>query len=367
MIKRLEIENFRTHKHTILDFVKGINCIIGLPESGKTNIIRDIRWILTNRPLGLRVQSDFTSDPTASTMEFEEGNEIALSKSKKTSEYLLNGTLLKALGKDVPDEVVKVAAMTDLNLQTQLDKPYLICMTPGDVAKTFNKITKLEKPDVAVSALTTDINSESKKLKILQAQKTQKKEKIEKLGDVKAMKSDSLHIEYIDENIKLSQANENDLGLLINQIELAQENLQQVGDIEAMKAGLEILISIDRELIDVEYDKDELSEIITDIEKKKEQCNSALRLKRKMEKDFLAIDDLDHAWNETSDQHEDLREIMVLIKRGNEEAEGMKRNLIVKAKEYREFLDTIDVCPYCSVCTAPIEEHNLDDAIKGLV
>ena len=61
-IKSIEINNFRTHRNTKLEFAKGINALIGLPDSGKTNIIRFINWVLKNRPLGFKFHSDFTED-----------------------------------------------------------------------------------------------------------------------------------------------------------------------------------------------------------------------------------------------------------------------------------------------------------------
>ena len=52
MITKIEIKNFQSHKDTMIDFDKGINSICGESDNGKTAIIRAIRWVIENRPLG---------------------------------------------------------------------------------------------------------------------------------------------------------------------------------------------------------------------------------------------------------------------------------------------------------------------------
>lgn len=367
MIKKLEIDNFRSHRKTILNFVKGVNCIIGLPESGKTNIIRAINWVLTNRPLGFRVHSDFTDDPTMVTLQFEEGNEVTLGKTKKTSEYSFNDTPLRAIDKDVPDVIAKASAMSDLNLQRQLDKPFLICSTAGEVARVFNKITRLEKPDLAVSLLTMDINSENKKLKMLQSQKNELQDKIDKIGDVKSMVDRFVDLEDRSECIFLLQNKETELREIIKQIESSQEKLKSIGDVKAMKEDLGRVEDIYQDLIDMEDDRDGLSEIIVDIETRQKECESILQLKMGIRKSFRLMENLFDTLCKVNDQWEELNVAIEEITSAIDVLERTKDKLVVKAKEYREFLNTIDVCPYCSVCKEPISKHNLDDAIKGLI
>ena len=58
MIQKLNIQNFQSHKDTKLEFHPGVNVIIGQSDSGKTAIIRALRWLIWNRPGG----DDFRSD-----------------------------------------------------------------------------------------------------------------------------------------------------------------------------------------------------------------------------------------------------------------------------------------------------------------
>lgn len=51
-ITELEIINFHSHEHTIVDFSKNLNVILGESRQGKTSILRAIRWVLENKPTG---------------------------------------------------------------------------------------------------------------------------------------------------------------------------------------------------------------------------------------------------------------------------------------------------------------------------
>ena len=51
-IKRVTLENFQSHKHSVIDFDEQLNVIVGPSDSGKSAIIRGIKWVLYNEPTG---------------------------------------------------------------------------------------------------------------------------------------------------------------------------------------------------------------------------------------------------------------------------------------------------------------------------
>jgi hypothetical protein len=58
---------------------------------------------------------------------------------------------LKAFRTDVPQEISDLLNLSDINLQQQLDRHFLLSKTPGEVAVYFNKIAKLDKIDLGMS------------------------------------------------------------------------------------------------------------------------------------------------------------------------------------------------------------------------
>ena len=57
MIQSVHIQNFQSHKNSTLEFSPGVNIIVGTSDSGKTAIIRALRWVVWNRPSGDSLRS----------------------------------------------------------------------------------------------------------------------------------------------------------------------------------------------------------------------------------------------------------------------------------------------------------------------
>ena len=51
-IKQLRLKNFQSHEDTVLDFVPGLNVLLGNSDTGKSAIVRAIRWLFYNEPAG---------------------------------------------------------------------------------------------------------------------------------------------------------------------------------------------------------------------------------------------------------------------------------------------------------------------------
>jgi len=146
-IDKIIIDNFRSWEHAEIDLSPGLTAICGNPQSGKTNGIRGIEFLRTNRPLGNKFVPRFNKKASPSVKIIADGNEISITKKKTKSIYNLNGQEFYS-GGDVPSEIEEVLNLGDTNIQGQIEKPFIITDTPGEVIKAINKITKLEKVDL---------------------------------------------------------------------------------------------------------------------------------------------------------------------------------------------------------------------------
>ena len=59
MIQSLALKNFQSHKDTLIKFDPGVNVIVGSTDSGKSAIIRALRWLVWNRPIGDKMRSNW--------------------------------------------------------------------------------------------------------------------------------------------------------------------------------------------------------------------------------------------------------------------------------------------------------------------
>ncbi len=166
MIKSLHIKNFQSHKDTTLEFDPGVNIILGRSDSGKTAILRALRWLVWNRPSGEAFRS-YWGGGTSVTLETESGS-ITRSKDK-IEEYVLSAAdqflVFHAFKTDIPAEISKFLNMGEINIQQQLDSPFLLSKTAGEVASHFNRVAKLDKIDLSIQNVQKVIREVSQDIK----------------------------------------------------------------------------------------------------------------------------------------------------------------------------------------------------------
>jgi DNA repair exonuclease SbcCD ATPase subunit len=179
MIQSVEIKNFQSHKHTVIDFTKGVNVVTGSSDSGKSAIIRAMKWVLFNRPRGDGFRSHWGGD-TSVTITTTEGNTVTRIKTDTENFYDLNGQVFKALGADVPEEVQQVLNIEDLNLQQQIDPPFLFTLSPGQVATHFNQMANIEDIDIVTKKIKNTLNAVARDAETSKTQVKQKKNELKK-------------------------------------------------------------------------------------------------------------------------------------------------------------------------------------------
>ena len=174
MFEKLIIKNFQSHKQTKLIFKNGINIIIGKSDSGKTAILRALNWIINNKPQGNEYRSNFGGD---TIVKLNINDDIIIrEKSKNKNSYYLNNIEFTAFNNNVPDEIAKIINFSELNMQYQLDLPFLLLNSAGENARFFNRIIKLDKIDSSLQNIEKLKRETNKKILYLQ-QEIEKKEK----------------------------------------------------------------------------------------------------------------------------------------------------------------------------------------------
>lgn len=165
MIKKITLKNFQSHADSTFEFCPTTNSIVGSSNNGKTVVLRAISWVVTNRPSADSLVSHWAKDEKGNqtddmsvTIETDE-HIVTRLKTKKINTYIVDGKTLEAVGRDVPKEVSDALNMNDVNIQKQMDAPFLLSDSPGEVARFFNKLIKLDKIDTYLSSV------ESKKRK----------------------------------------------------------------------------------------------------------------------------------------------------------------------------------------------------------
>lgn len=169
MIKSLSVTNFQSHKSAELNFAPGVNVIIGASDSGKTAILRALNWIISNRPSGDAFRSSW-GGATECRVDLTDGNWIARTKDKDGNQYELNAEVMKAMGQSVPEAISKVLNLNSINQQSQMDAPFLLSASAGEVAQTLNEVVGLEDIDKTLTAANRMVRAANQDMEREQAQ-----------------------------------------------------------------------------------------------------------------------------------------------------------------------------------------------------
>lgn len=322
MIKGLRVKNFRSQESAELIFSPGVNVIVGDPDQGKTNLLRAIYWVLTNRPLGFRFHSTFAkSQETEVELSFIEGGSIALKKTKSNSTYAAKfpGSSPKeytALKADVPVEVEKISQIGEVNIQEQLDGPFMVGSSPSEAARIVSRITRLEKADRWVSALTTYVNTVSRDKKKIEVQIDEKELSLKKLPDLDEMEEEISALEDLSSSYDRLVSDIDSLSELIGRLSEFRHIKEEEEDIKQAEAEIASMLLMAKDLIELE-----------------EETDSLIR-------DIQALENL------------------------TETSRNFRKTFKTELGEFERFVDRLDSCPFCRFCKTDIHKHSLDEMLK---
>jgi len=166
-ISKIILENFQSHKYTEIDVDDAITLITGSSDSGKSSVVRALRWVFFNRsPKGNFIQNK--KKPARVSLIYSTGDVLVREQGRNLNQYRLNDNVYKALRSDVPPEVRNFHKVALDNCQWQHPHYFLLDETPGNVAKRLNEVADLSIMDESLSvinALIRESGAETEKLK----------------------------------------------------------------------------------------------------------------------------------------------------------------------------------------------------------
>ena len=168
MIESVTIRDFRSYKDVFIELHPGLNVFVGRNDSGKSNILRAINWVVNNRPSGEDVFPLYWEGRPRVSIDVDK-KLVERFKSKTENLYILTHAdgkedVHKAFGQGVPEQIKKHLNISPLNINFQLDSPFLLGKTPSEVARHYNELVNLEIIDKAISNIASALWKEKKAL-----------------------------------------------------------------------------------------------------------------------------------------------------------------------------------------------------------
>lgn len=310
-IIEIELENFQSHKHTVIKLdPTALNAFIGASHSGKTAAIRALNWIFYNEPKGTEMINQSETKCSASVL-FDNGIRLKRFRSKSSSGgYIIEDTVagttveFNKFSNNIPVDVFNAHQMpkisvgkekVSLNFGMQLDGPFMLSMTGSERATMIGNITGADVVDEAVATVSSKIVNAQRNIKSVESDITSVADKMEKYNDLDTWKKEIDKIQALIDHNELLGGRLKDISQLISYIDINKSNIEAVElklksmpDVDAINKsilGLENLNGKYASTLKIESD---LSNVASDIE----ACNQTLQKCSNSERVKALIDEV---------------------------------------------------------------------------
>ena len=357
MIKSLIIENFQSHKKTKIDFTEGVNAVVGPSGFGKTVILRALLWLITNKPGGDEYRSWWGGDTKVTVMfMLRTGINFQVCREKTNSinkyiltrfndqEEIIDEQEYTGFGVNVPDPIAQLINMTDVNLQAQLDNPFLLLDTPGEVARYLNRAVKLDDIDTGLSAIGSKYKTTNQSLSFEKNEQEEAERLIKQFDYLPSFHEDIEALEQMEKDKKESFQKMEKLSFLIGRIKKGEEWLQGAPPIKEIKQEIEAIIISNQALHELSKKADKLDDILSEISKQKEKIKESTLLKKAGEAIEVQLKKLPHL-KEIQSNIIKLNNIISSVSLEENKIEEGQKELKIMKKEFNDIFP--DICPLC--------------------
>lgn len=332
MIDRLQIKDFQRHEKLQIKLDSSIVAIVGPSDTGKSTIIRAIRWLALNKPRGnsfIRV-----GQKSASVKMRVDGKTIERARDGRENIYKVAGKELKAFGNDVPPDVSQLLRLSDVNFQMQHEPMFWFSLTAGEVAKELNGIVDLSIIDETISDLNSQRRKVSAELGVVDDRLGAASEKLESLGFVDDLTVDWELLQDLQEE---NDTKARKRGQIADAVELALDMQAKAGN--ALQAHLCVskAVSLGKVWVDLLDRIDSLSESIQSIEENQ-------RIVDIKPPNIGVLEQICAEVEQIEDRCQKLKSLQRIIEQAVEKVSDLASDLVVVETELQE---NYSQCPLC--------------------
>ncbi|WP_124727503.1 AAA family ATPase [Staphylospora marina] len=266
--KKLIIENFQSHQRTEIDFSSGLNVFVGPSDSGKSAVLRALRWVLFNVPRG----TDFIRSGAREcrvSLTLMDGTEIVRVRSSSVNRYILRKPgepelTFEGFGNSVPEEITQVHGIRPIPLDGkevllhfggQLEPPFLLFESGSSKAKTIGRIIGAQLFDRAIKMASSDHRTATQKIRRLEEEKSEIEEKLKPYETLEQLEKTVARAEELFRDAREKQERMRRLVRLAEELSAVREEKRQT---EARIRTFDALPTAVRILRDTEIRQEQL-------------------------------------------------------------------------------------------------------------
>ena len=333
MIKELIIKNFEPHKNFRTKLDPHITTFTGPTDIGKSSILRGIKWVVTNRPLGEKFIRD-ENKITFVGIRTEKGT-VSRQKGKGINIYKINGKTLEIPEDACKNEIQKFLNMGELNFQFQFDAPYWFMISPGQVSKQLNQIVDLEIIDTSLAKLLSKVHTGKTEVSLSQERLDDVKKTLTQMRFMKPMMKEYIKLEDLETRKNKAHAHFDSLTIYIKKVRRYTTRVKTLG--EASIDG-EKLVKIGNQYKTTAFEMESLSKLIKNLEKNIAIANSEIP-------NIQALVSISNKWKKLKKSSTNLYRCIVQIKTEKAIVCLKEKELIETKKRLKKIIGK--TCPLC--------------------
>lgn len=178
-VEQLRLKNFQCHEKVSVKLDPEITTIMGPSDSGKSALLRSLRWLALNRPRG----DGFVRHGTKEAAVRIRVDGKTVERRKGTANlYKAGKEIYRAFASDVPEPVENLLGLREVNFAGQHDPPFWFNLTAGEVAKELNRIVDLELIDKVNGELASRLRKVKSKQEVVEERLWEAKGRVAELG-----------------------------------------------------------------------------------------------------------------------------------------------------------------------------------------
>ncbi len=401
MIKRIEMENWKSHHETDLEFSSGVNALIGTMGSGKSSVLEAITFglygttpALNSREITLDDAIRRSPSPAKDARvkvwlelggdEYTVERVIERGSGTKRSELRKNSELIEAPStQEVTEQVEKVLGMDFHSFtraiyaeQNKLD--LFLEMRPGDRKERIDELLKLDRFEDARQTIVTVENRLGDQLDAKQDEYAELEEEIDG-EELEELEEDIEELE--DEREELEEEVE-ELGEKLETQEKGIEELEEKKDkyreleqrktkLEARKESIEERLEEKETTESIEKPEEKKQETEERIEELKEARENISQLEQRLELDGEKREKLKKEVENLEEQVEKFQELEDIedeIEEISGEAENVKERGTTLHAERKNLLDSLktlkDTEGDCPTCGQEMDEEHREELFE---
>ena len=275
MIKRVRIKNFQSHQKTELKLDPHFNVIVGPSDSGKSAILRALRWLITNDLKGDYYVSSWGDGSTSVGVELSDGTKIIRYRNRKDNGYKVGDKIFPKSGKGVPPEVETVFGDTSMNFHDQYDGVFMFSESAGQVTQLFNQVAGLQIIDNMFSWFNSQLRKLSGRLDALGQEQKEKEEKLKRLEWVDKAEKVVERLQALQKKREQVQQKIDTLERDMRKLQGAEKVLSQLSWVKKAAAVREKLENLVKRRTDVEEKIEILNSLLKALDDYAEKAESA--------------------------------------------------------------------------------------------